>query len=198
MRLPIKGMVACGMVLAVLADFGLFLHQITRPIPDPLTVADGIAVLTGARERIGLAARLLEGGKGKRLLISGVNERSNLADVLRIDPALERLSACCVDIGRKATNTIGNAQEINQWARQHSYQRIILVTSDYHMPRAALEAGHANPALTFVRWPVPSSHDGRLPKLHDLNAWRLVFSEWIKWHVVGMRIAFDLPMADND
>ena len=147
MTLRIKGLVACGMVLAVLADFGLFLNQITRPVPDPLIVADGIAVLTGARERIGLAARLLEEGKGKRLLISGVNERSNLADVLRIDSALERLSACCVDIGRKATNTIGNAQEINQWARQHSYQRIILVTSDYHMPRGSDLCALACPLL---------------------------------------------------
>jgi uncharacterized SAM-binding protein YcdF (DUF218 family) len=189
---------ACVLVLALLTDFGLFLHQIIRTVPDPQAMADGIAVLTGARERIGLAARLLAEGKGKRLLISGVNERTNLGDVLRIDPALERLAGCCVDIGRKATNTIGNAQEINHWARQHQYQRIILVTSDYHMPRAALEAGHANPTLTFLLWPVPSSGDGRLPRLTDLGAWRLVVTEWMKLHVVLMRIAFGLPMADND
>lgn len=198
MSLRSKAISAALVLLAVLADFGLFLTAIPRTVPDPQIQADGIAVLTGARERIGLAARLLEEGRGKRLLISGVNERTNLADVLRIDPALERFSACCIDIGRKATNTIGNAQEINQWARQYTYQRIILVTSDYHMPRAALEAEHANPGLTFIRWPVPSSHDGKWLKPSDVMTWRLIFSEWAKLHVVVLRIAFGLPVTDND
>ena len=197
MRVSAKLILVLAAVLAMLADFGFFLRQITRPLPDASVSADGIAVLTGARERIKLAARLLAEGKGKRLLISGVNERTNLADVLRLEPALEQLAGCCVDIGRKATNTIGNAQEINQWAKHYQLQRIILVTSDYHMPRAALEADHANPTVTFVLWPV-SVHEGRLPGLTDFPSWRLIVSEWMKFHVVRLRMAFGLPVADSD
>ena len=191
----LAGMIA---LIGALIDFGFFLTHVTRPVTDPLIVADGIAVLTGARERISAAAHLLADGKGKRLLISGVNERTNLADLLRIEPVLEPLNSCCVDLGRKATNTIGNAQEVTGWARAKAYHSLWLVTSDYHMPRAQLELHHANPDLVIYPWPVSSAHEGGLPAIRDITTWRLIASEWMKFHVVRLRIALGLPMTDTE
>ena len=191
MKIRSAVLVVLTALFGVLIDFGFFLTHVTRPVADPLIVADGIAVLTGARERINAAAHLLSDGKGKRLLISGVHERTNLTDLLRIEPALDPLTGCCVDVGRKATNTIGNAQEVTNWARMNGYHSLWLVTSDYHMPRAQLELHHANPDLIIYPWPVSSA-------MHDLTTWRLITSEWIKFHIVRLRIALGLPMTNTE
>ena len=185
-------------LLAALIDFGFFLAQIARPVANPPARADGIAVLTGARERITAAAHLLADGKGKRLLISGVHERTHLADLLRIEPMLEPLNACCVDLGRKATNTIGNAQEVTGWARMHEYRSLWLVTSDYHMPRAQLELQKASPDLLIYPWPVSSAHEGGFLLWRDISTWRLIGSEWMKLHVVRLRLALGLPMPEPE
>ena len=187
-----------ALLLVLLVDFGFFVADIRQASPTPLPQADAIAALTGARERISAAVQMLIDGKGKRLLISGVNERTSLADLLRYEPRLEHLNMCCVDLGRKATNTYGNAQEIAAWARSHHYQSLWLVTSDYHMPRALKELQQADPPLTIGTWPVPSTHGGGLPPLSDINLWRLFGSEWIKTHIIRLRIALGLAMAENE
>jgi uncharacterized SAM-binding protein YcdF (DUF218 family) len=186
------------LLIAASLDFGFFLSHVAQQGADPHLKADGIAVLTGARERITAAAPLLAEGKGKRLLISGVHERTHLADLLRIEPALEPFTSCCLDLGRKATNTIGNAQEVTAWARAKSYRSLWLVTSDYHMPRALLELQQASPDLVIYPWPVSSAHEGGFTLWRDATVWRLILSEWVKFHVVRLRIALGLPMSDTE
>jgi len=113
-------------VLALLVGFTLsglgfiaFSEAVYRMQPSvSLQVADGIIVLTGGRARLETGLKLLEDVKGKRLLISGVNplaERRVLAEVTQAD---HRLFACCVDLGQKAVNTIGNAEESARWVKK--------------------------------------------------------------------------------
>jgi uncharacterized SAM-binding protein YcdF (DUF218 family) len=191
-------LIAITLLIAAGLDFGFFLSHVARQSADPHLKADGIAVLTGARERITAAVELLAEGKGTRLLISGVHERTPLTDLLRIDPALEPFTACCIDLGRKATNTIGNAQEVTAWARAKTFHSLWLVTSDYHMPRAQLELKQAAPDLVIYPWPVSSAQEGGLPLWRTANVWRLILSEWIKFHVVRLRIALGLPMNETE
>jgi uncharacterized SAM-binding protein YcdF (DUF218 family) len=191
-------LIVITLLIAAAVDFGFFLSHVARQSADPQLKADGIAVLTGARERITAAAQLLAEGKGARLLISGVHERTPLTDLLRIDPALEPFTACCIDLGRKATNTIGNAQEVTAWARARTYHSLWLVTSDYHMPRAQLELQQAAPDLVIYPWPVSSAQDGGPTFWRNANVWRLILSEWVKFHVVRLRIALGLPMNETE
>lgn len=191
-------LVAIAVLIAAGLDFGFFLSHVARQSADPHLKADGIAVLTGARERITAAAQLLAEGKGGRLLISGVHERTPLSDLLRIEPALEPYTSCCIDLGRKATNTIGNAQEVSAWAHAKTYHSLWLVTSDYHMPRAQLEVKQAYPDLVIYAWPVSSAQDGGLTLWRTANVWRLILSEWVKFHVVRLRIALGLPMNETE
>mgnify|MGYP006405966539 FL=1 len=46
---------------------------------------------------------------------------------------------CCVTLGFAATDTRGNAQETKEWAQQNDIRSLRLVTSDWHMRRAAIE-----------------------------------------------------------
>jgi uncharacterized SAM-binding protein YcdF (DUF218 family) len=103
--------------------------------------AHGIVALTGANsnERLAAAMGLLEDGYGRRLLVSGVNPMASRADVRRVSKAVRRLYDCCVDLGFTAADTVGNARETLAWAEAMRYRKLIIVTADYHMPRAMLE-----------------------------------------------------------
>ena len=109
------------------------------PAPEPER-ADAIVALTGpSAERVNAAIRLLEQDKGKRVLISGVNREVRRQELRALTPGSNRLFNCCVDLGFEAEDTVGNAQEIAAWSRAKGYRSLIVVTSDYHMPRSLVE-----------------------------------------------------------
>lgn len=118
-------------------------------------VSDAVAVLTGAstlRLKAGIA--LLEAGKGRRLLVSGVNEKVKREDLLEVTGAWKPIYQCCVDLGFEAANTKGNAAEIAAWAATHRFRQVIIVTADYHMPRALLELRSRMPGAVLIPYPV--------------------------------------------
>ena len=136
--------VAAFLVLALIWFCGLLAfasrvqQQTPAHAPDP---AQGIVALTGAgsNQRIGEAMSLLEDGYGRRLLVSGVNPMASREDIRHVSRAVRRLYDCCVDLGFTAADTVGNARETAGWAQAMRYDRLIVVTADYHMPRAMLE-----------------------------------------------------------
>ena len=135
----------------------------STPAPEPAQ-ADGVVALTGASDaRITAAMKLMEAGKGRRMLISGVNQKASRADIRGVAKATRRLYDCCVDLGFQALDTVGNARETARWARRHDYHSLIVVTSDFHMPRAMLELRAALPDVSLTPYPVRSN---------DLNARR--------------------------
>ena len=144
------------LVLFWVVGLGAFAQRVDRSTPpaDPPR-ADGIVALTGASDtRITEAMRLLEDGKARRMLISGVNPAASRADIRGVAKATRRYYDCCVDLGFQATNTVGNARETARWARGRHYASLIVVTSDFHMPRAMLELKGALPGATLIPYPV--------------------------------------------
>lgn len=148
-----------GLTLALLAlGFVQFARDVyaLRP-PSPVPQADGIVALTGgSSQRLRIGVRLLEERRGERLLISGVYPRATDADIakaFKFDPALIE---CCVDLGREASDTIGNASETAAWVETRGYRTILLVTEDYHMPRSLLELQLAMPGVEIIPYPVAS------------------------------------------
>jgi len=126
----------------------------STPAAEP-PVADGVVVLTGASNiRLEAATRLLEAGKGQRLLISGVNREATRDDVLNVTKAVKPIYDCCVDLGFTAANTVGNAVETAEWARAKGYDSLIVVTADYHMPRSMLELRATMPTTKLYAYPV--------------------------------------------
>src|SRR3979490_3190858 len=96
--------------LALAAGFALFLWRMPT---DEIVLhrdADGIVVLTGGASRISDAIELLAAGRGKRLLISGVNRATTSGEISRLNPDYGRMLSCCVDFDR-SLNTLGNAIE---------------------------------------------------------------------------------------
>src|SRR5215510_6314790 len=98
--------------------------------------AAGIVVLTGGSSRVSDAMELLAAGYGKRLLISGVHPLSAASDISRSLSENQSFLNCCVDLDHSAVNTRSNAEQARLWARERGFRSVIVVTSNYHMPRA--------------------------------------------------------------
>lgn len=178
-----------GTMLALVAfGFVLFANAVMRE-PEVLNEhADGIVVLTGGQTRISEAARLLEDKRGERLLISGVNQKTGRPSLLKISGLDEKTFNCCVDLGYAALNTIGNADETRRWAEALGYDRLIVVTSSYHMPRSLAELAREMPNIELV--PHPVAPDGLRRKVWwlDSTATRLLASEYVKFLPAAVRL----------
>jgi uncharacterized SAM-binding protein YcdF (DUF218 family) len=174
--------VAAGVAaVALLMGFAAFVRAVAQYVPTAGEHADAIVVLTGGEHRLIEAARLLNQGRGSRLLISGVNRVTGREDLRRKSGISRRLFDCCVEIGYEAHDTVGNAQETRAWADAHHYTRLIIVTSSYHMPRSLAELGRALPGVELVPYPVVPSHfTGRGWWLKP-GAMRLLVTEYLKF-----------------
>lgn len=132
-----------------------------------------IAVLTGDAGRIETGMALLEKGYGERVLISGVHERTSRAAMLKAANLKPSTTSCCIDIGHMALNTRGNALETAQWVRQNQFDSLLVVTSDYHMPRSLLELAHTLKGAGMEGvglYPVIAGEAGLSPQVQSLKA----------------------------
>jgi uncharacterized SAM-binding protein YcdF (DUF218 family) len=152
--------------------------------------ADGIVVLTGGASRITDAMELLAAGHGKRLLISGLNRATTSGEISRLNPEFGPILSCCVDFDR-SLNTLGNAIETRHWAQNRDFRSLIVVTSNYHMPRAMAEISHQLPGVALVPFPVVAEKSGSGPWWGRGATMKLMFSEYIKYLVAQMRIRFE-------
>lgn len=157
--------------------------------------ADGIVALTGGPDRIGDAAELLAKGRGKRLLITGVNQTTRLEELIRLMPRYERVFTCCTDLDRFALNTIGNATETRRWAREKGFTSIVVVTSRFHMPRALAELQHQLPDVTLIPYPVVTEKQKSEPWWSSFPAARAAAFEYLKYVAALVRMKFDWIVA---
>jgi uncharacterized SAM-binding protein YcdF (DUF218 family) len=153
--------------------------------------ADAIVALTGGPERIGEAVEQLAAGRGKRLLITGVNRSTNTEALARLVPRYEALFDCCIDIDHSAINTIGNAVETRRWARERGFHSLLVVTSSYHMPRALAEISHQLPDATLLPFPVVTDRQRAEPWWSNPGSARMLLSEYLKYLVAIVRMRFD-------
>src|SRR6185312_2272994 len=102
---------------------------------------------------------------------------------------------CCTDLGHVAANTRGNAEETAEWAHDHRYKSLIVVTASYHMPRSLTEFQAAMPKEQLVAYPVE-------PDGVDLHGWwhnpttlRLLHYEYVKYLASFVITRFEAPPA---
>ena len=189
------------MVLATIALFfaGFAVFIMTSPTPPGgfSGQADGIVVLTGGPQRINEALELLRNHQGRRLLITGVHPHTSERRLSQLSGE-QSLFDCCVDIDRIAADTRGNAAEASRWAEQNHFDRLIVVTSDYHMPRSMAELAEAMPGVRLIPYPVTN------PELHLDDWWNrasafgLLIREYGKYLLAAARLQMSSPPVAHE
>jgi uncharacterized SAM-binding protein YcdF (DUF218 family) len=185
---------ATGLILLA-GGFVWFVSNIANEEVTIDTRADGIVALTGAAARIPDAIELLATNRGKRLLITGVHRATSSKEIARLTPLYTKYFTCCIDLDRTALNTLGNALETRRWAREHNFNSLIVVTSNWHMPRAMAELEHQLPDVTLTPYPVISEKVKSEPWWSSVDTARFLFAEYLKYILAIARMHLDTDGA---
>jgi uncharacterized SAM-binding protein YcdF (DUF218 family) len=153
-KLVLRRTAIAGAILFALWFAGLVWFATPPPIEDRPAITDAIVVLTGGSLRLQSGIELLLEGKGRELFVSGVNQEVELNELLRVSGNPPDWVSCCIALGHKADNTLGNARETAQWVRQRGFRSLRLVTAWYHMRRSLLEFDRAMPEIEIIAHPV--------------------------------------------
>lgn len=194
LRLILRAMLALLLVAALSLAVGFLVFVDTldgyRHAGDPPR-AQGIVALTGGSQRVADAIELLSRGFADRLLISGVNERTTRSQIAWLNPGQKDWLECCVDLDHRARNTIGNAIETRRWVTKRGFDAIIVVTSNYHMPRTMLELDNAMPDVAKYAYAVSPTDMDVSRWWRDSSTFRLLGQEYLKFLAVWARTQFE-------
>jgi uncharacterized SAM-binding protein YcdF (DUF218 family) len=136
-----------------------FVVALPRPAGDGVKT-DAVIVPTGGPGRIARGLAVLERGLAKKMLVSGVDPEVRPGEFAAEFAVSPRTMACCVTLGFAAVDTRSNAAETAKWVAQNEVRSLRLVTTDWHMRRAAGELDRTLPDhVTVVRDAVPSQPD---------------------------------------
>ncbi len=174
------------LVLILLAGAALP-HILARGLPAPAgPPADAIMVPTGGENRIQEGYLAWKEGKAKELFILGTGGGARLErllpEITTMPPAQRRL----LHVEGWSENTLENAIMAKAIALERRYARVILLTSDYHMPRAYYTMRRVLPSTIEIST-IPVKTDWRANSSF-LRHIRLFFTEgWKYW---GYRLFF--------
>ncbi|BAQ15481.1 YdcF family protein [Methyloceanibacter caenitepidi] len=169
------------LLVMLIIGFIVFANGLAREPKDPPHATDGITVLTGGVSRIDEAMKLMAQKRARRVLITGVNRETTLEQLKTLTPEGERYFDCCVDIDKAALNTIDNATQTARWVAENGYRSVIVVTSNYHMPRALAELERAMPGIVLVPYPVVDNNVEVARWWEFLGTTKLLLSEYLKY-----------------
>ncbi|MDZ7925808.1 MAG: YdcF family protein [Agrobacterium sp.] len=199
LRRFIRGLILlCVITLGAFSGgFLWFADSVASMRPPEGAKGDAIIVLTGGYQRIEQAVGLLRDGVGKRLLISGVNPATTRTQIRKMTQGSSDMFSCCVDMGYKAIDTIGNANEAASWIRDHGYSAIVVVTNNYHMHRSLHELRNASPQTQFIAYPVISADLARTNWFAEPDVVRTMLYEYMKFVIAAARDLTGLGKGDG-
>jgi uncharacterized SAM-binding protein YcdF (DUF218 family) len=179
-------------VLVWMGSIVWFAYRIDSYELAPDVRADGIIVLTGGGGRIDHGLELLADGRGEALFITGVGKNVPLSQLLEKAPEAVRMALGIASLGRvtlghEASNTIGNVDESSKWLRERGYASILLVTADYHMPRALTEFEAQIKDVRFIPAPVRTRDHSDLSWISDAGDRNIILSEFHKLVAAKLR-----------
>lgn len=174
-------------ILAWLLGFLWFALFLPRAAGDQRT--DGVIALTGGNGRIARGLDVLRAHQAGRMLVSGVDSQVGPAQFAARYGVAPTLFACCLTLGYDAVDTRSNAHESAQWIARYKIRSVRLVTTDWHMRRAAFDLTVAAPkGLVIVEDAVPS-HPSMRALFIEYHKYLARIGAW----VVGWPAAPHLP-----
>jgi uncharacterized SAM-binding protein YcdF (DUF218 family) len=172
-----------ALLFGVLSGYFLF-DSFHEPSIGAIAGAEASVVFTGAHERIDAGLQLVAAKATPRLFISGANSEAGIfpgrfvPDFSARNPNIDlnRLLACCVELGEAANSTFENAWETRAWLRRrHIAGPVALITSRLHMPRALM-------LLSGAIWPqriIPYPVEDEFPSTDPLRERALEYLKYL-------------------
>ncbi len=138
----------------------------------------GIVVFTGGQNRVMTGFELSEKFPSvKHILISGVNPKSPRKDVLASD--VEGFAGS-IDLDYESRTTYGNVMQTQVWVKKYNLERILVVTSNYHVPRSRVLLSSYTPQAEVEFYPV----------LSDNASLGFLINEFVKYLIVSLGVKF--------
>ena len=146
--------------------------------PQPIGAgrSDAAIVLTGAEGRIPRALEVLGKGWVRHVLVAGVDREVRPREFAAEYDVTPGTMACCLTLDQVSVDTRTNAREAAIWIAANKVRSVRLITSDWHMRRAAWELEQAAPDVEIARDAVRTK-----------PSFRIVFIEYHK--LIARRIA---------
>ena len=139
-----------SLIVALCWLLGLTWFAVLVPPAAGPVQTDGVVVLTGAPGRIQRGIEALDKGWTDRMLVSGV-DREVTPNEFAAEYHLGRATMkCCVELGYRSTDTRTNALEAARWIAGNHLKSVRLVTTDWHMRRAAFDLASVAPKGTRI------------------------------------------------
>ena len=168
------------LILLLIVYLYSFLKYLSN-INDQLSLKNNmsnIVVITGGVGRIKAGIDLLSNSDNTRLLISGVGKGVTRADLLSTNFSLYSKR---VDLGYFADSTLGNALETKDWVKRNNFDNIILVTDNWHVPRAKLLFETAMSEVKISVYPVFQYREDTSKKSYLPKNILFLFKEHLKY-----------------
>ncbi|QGN55056.1 YdcF family protein [Novosphingobium sp. Gsoil 351] len=150
--------------------------------PQPIGAgrSDAAIVLTGGDGRIQRALAVLGKGWVDKILVAGVDSEVRPREFAAEYEVSARTMARCVALDQVSVDTRTNAREAALWIAANKVRSVRLITSDWHMRRAAWELAKAAPDVEIARDAVRTKPSFRILfiEYHKLIARRIA-------HVLG-------------
>ena len=131
------------LLLLLVIDYLFFYKKISN-YNNSLNYNNNFIVLTGGDNRVKKSLQIFFQIKSenKNLFISGVGKGFNKNTIKKLTQQKlnnERIIECCIQIEGISRNTFSNALESLKWVKSKGINSFVLLTNNYHMPRAMLE-----------------------------------------------------------
>ncbi len=131
--------------VALFYAIGFLYFALSLPGPIGAVQTDAVLVPTGGPGRIARGLDVLRDGDAKVMFVSGVDPEVKPGEFAEEFKVRGREMRCCVTLGYLAVDTRSNAGEAAQWLVSNDVRTVRLVTTDWHMRRAAAELRHSIP-----------------------------------------------------
>ena len=130
-------------LILIIIDYLFFYNKILN-YKNELKHNNNFIVLTGGNHRVKKTLEIFFKVKNneKNLFISGVGKgfsKNTLKNLTKDKFNNEQIIQCCIYIEGISNNTFSNAVESLKWIKTKKINSFVLLTNNYHMPRAMLE-----------------------------------------------------------
>jgi len=144
--------------------------------------AEAMVIFTGDHNRISEGLELSSSSHIKYILISGVAFNSTLKQIVQnYQNKQAYLEKMHIELGKKATNTVGNINETKEWVEKNHFNSLIVVTSNYHLPRSEILFRKKLKLDSIYIYPTFSENFDKEKWWKNWRSIKLIFNEYNKY-----------------